>query len=260
MIISRIQILRLNFGAEVGGHKCFQQFLDLTNKRWRSYMSKKDSHQMSSASQGIEPPPVNADDHELILTAGQRPVALIAEFADVDRFAAAAEKARDADYTHWDAHCPMPIHGMNVHMGLRPTILPWISLVHGVVGLIVGLLMVWWINAYTANWVWTPFQGYEYLVSGKPRFSLPANIAVIFETTVLFTAFGTILGMCGLNKLPMLHNPLLNSDRFRRATSDGLFIVIEATDPLFNLNKTHDFLKSLSPLAIELVVDETPNK
>lgn len=193
---------------------------------------------------------------KLKLNPGQRPFAFIAEFANVEELAAAAEQVRDADYIYWDVHCPMPIHGMNARMGLRPTILPWIALVHGVAGLLVGLLMVWWINAYTAPWIWTPLQGYTYPVSGKPQFSLPANIAVIFETTVLFTAFGTILGMCGLNKLPMLHNPLLKSDRFRRATSDGLFVVIEATDPKFDLNATHEFLRSLSPVAIELIVDE----
>jgi hypothetical protein len=200
--------------------------------------------------------PASPQEGTLRMATGQRPYAFIAQFADVEELAAAAERVRDADFTYWDAHCPMPIHGMNVRMGLRPTILPWISLVHGVAGLLFGLAMVWWINAYTAPWMWVPFQGYEFPVSGKPKFSLPANIAVIFETTVLFTAIGTILGMCGLNRLPMLHNPLWKSDRFRRATSDGLFVVIEATDPKFELNATHDFLKSLKPIAIELIVED----
>lgn len=193
----------------------------------------------------------------VILSPGQRPYAFIAQFADVEKLATAAEQIRDADYVYWDVHCPMPIHGMNAKMGLRPTILPWISLVHGVAGLGLGLFMVWWINAYSAPWAWTPFQGYDYSISGKPQFSLPANIAVVFETTVLFTAIGTILGMCGLNRLPMLHNPLLKSDRFRRSTSDGLFVVIEAMDPKFDLQKTHSFLKSLKPMVIELVIDDS---
>lgn len=203
---------------------------------------------------------VASNAEKLALRVGQRPFAFIAQFRDVERLATAAERVRDADYMYWDVHSPMPIHGMSARMGLRPTILPWISLVHGVVGLFVGLLMVWWINAYSAPWMWTPMQGYEFLVSGKPRFSLPANVAIVFETTVLFTAIGTILGMCGLNKLPMLHNPLLKSDRFRRATSDGLFLVIEATDPKFELNETHEFLKTLAPEAIELVIDDPSDR
>ena len=40
--------------------------------------------------------------------------------------------------------------------------------------------------------------------------SLPANVPVIFETTVLLAAFGAVFGMLMLNALPMLYNPLFN--------------------------------------------------
>lgn len=182
--------------------------------------------------------------------------AMLAEFEDVAATIRAAERVRDEGYLHWDVHSPMPIHGINVPMGLRPTILPWIALVHGVVGLLLGLLLVWWINARTVSGIPTPFQGYEYLVSGKPLFSLPANIPILFEMTVLFAAIGTLLGMLGLNKLPMLHNPLFKSDRFRRATDDRFFIVIEADDPKFDLQDTRQFLDSLGASAVEVVDDD----
>ena len=141
-------------------------------------------------------------------------------------------------------------------MGLRPTILPWITLVHGLAGLFLGLLLVWWINAKTIAWVPTVFQGYEYLVSGKPLFSLPANIPIIFEMTVLVAAIGTLLGMLGLNKLPMLHNPLFKSERFRRVTADRFFVVVGATDPLFDEETTSRFLESLGASTVELIVDD----
>ena len=141
-------------------------------------------------------------------------------------------------------------------MGLRPTILPWITLAHGIAGLLLGLLLVWWINAKTVPGVPTVLQGYEYLVSGKPLFSLPANIPILFETTVLLAAIGTLLGMIGLNKLPMLHNPLFKSERFRRATDDRYFVVIEAEDPKFEMEMVRGLLKSLGATAIEVVDDE----
>ena len=94
------------------------------------------------------------------------------------------------------------------------------------------------------------------MISGKPTFSLPANIPIIFETTILFAAIGTLLGMLGLNKLPRLHNPLAKSHRFLRATSDRLFIVIESEDALFDSQKTREFLQSLQPLAVEMVEDD----
>lgn len=188
--------------------------------------------------------------------AGAKPFALVAEFEAVADVMHAAEQIRDAHYSVWDVHSPMPIHGINTCMGLRPTILPWITLAHGLVGFSLGLLMVWWINATTMPGVPTNLQGYQYLISGKPIFSLPANIPVIFEMTILFSAIGTLLGMLGLNKLPMLSNPLSKSRLMSRATADRFLVVIDADDPQFELSGTTEFLKSLNPTAIELVTED----
>ncbi len=184
---------------------------------------------------------------------GERPYALVAEFDSVAAVMDAAERIRDANYSRWDVHSPMPIHGINQAMGLRPTILPWITLVPGLVGCGLGLLLVWWINASTLPGVPTNLQGYRYLISGKPMFSLPANIPVVFEMTVLFAAIGTLLGLLGLNKLPMLYSPLQNSRRMRRATVDRFLVVIGADDPQFDPGRTAEFLRSLHPRGLELV-------
>jgi hypothetical protein len=189
-------------------------------------------------------------------TATKRPYALIAEFESVPAISHAAEQVRDAGYTVWDVHSPMPIHGINRSMGLRPTILPWITLIHGLAGAAFGLLLTWWMNATSFAGLSSSIQGYPFLVSGKPTFSLPANIPIIFETTILFAAIGTLLGMLGLNKLPMLHNPLAKNRRFLRATADRMFIVIEAGDALFDTLHTREFLESLGPTAIELVSED----
>lgn len=184
-----------------------------------------------------------------------KPYAILAEFDDVSAVTRAAERIRDEGFLHWDVHSPMPIHGINVQMGLRPTILPWITLVHGIAGLLLGLSLVWWMNARTVAGVPAVFQGYEYLTSGKPLFSLPANIPILFEMTVLFAAIGTLLGLLGLNKLPMLHNPLFKSERFRRATDDRFFVVIEGDDPKFETEKVRGLLNSLNALSIEVIED-----
>lgn len=195
------------------------------------------------------PPPLPRD------AAVGKVYALLAEFADVDSTMHAAEKVRDANYMNWDVHTPFPVHGMPAAMGLRPTILPWIALVHGLAGLTLGLAMVWWANAKTVSGVPTELQGYEFLISGKPRFSFAANIPILFELTVLFTAIGTLLGLFGLNKLPMLSNPLFKNRRFLRATSDRFFIVMDADDPTFDLTETTAFLQSLGAKAIEQVTE-----
>lgn len=184
-----------------------------------------------------------------------RPFAMLARFEDVDSIMLAAEQVRDAGYSMWDVHSPFPIHGMPKAMGLRPTILPWISLVHGIVGVLLGLALVWWTNAKTVPGLPGELQGYEYLISGKPRFSFLANIPILFELGVLLAAFGTLLGMFGLNKLPMLYNPLFKSRAFRQVTREAFFVVIETQDPKFDPQRTEQFLRSLGATAIEVVTD-----
>ncbi|HYO07921.1 MAG TPA: DUF3341 domain-containing protein [Tepidisphaeraceae bacterium] len=169
----------------------------------------------------------------------------MAEFDNVDSVLAAAERVREAGFRRWDVHSPFPIHGIDEAMNIRPTILPWLVLGGGTTGLIVGLLMQWWMMAVD----------YPYFISGKPLFSLPAFIPVIFECTIAGAAFTAVFGMLLLNKLPMFYNPLLKSERFRRVTNDRFFVVIDATDPRFDEAGTERFLRSLNPIAVERFED-----
>jgi hypothetical protein len=169
----------------------------------------------------------------------------LAEFDNVDAVLAGATRVRDAGFRLWDVHSPFPIHGIDEAMHIRPTILPWLVAIGGLLGLVGGLLMQWWMNA----------KDYAYFVSGKPLFSLPAFIPVIFECTIAGAAFTAVFGMLILNRLPMLYNPLFKSERFRRVTNDRFFIVINATDPTFDEQKTMELLSSLNPIAIERLQD-----
>jgi len=182
-----------------------------------------------------------------------KPFALIGAFRDVDSVMAAATALRDSPLEQWDVHSPFPIHGINRAMGLRPTILPWIALVHGLIGALLGVVLVWWTNATTVTSVPPPLQGYQFFISGKPMFSLPAAIPIIFELAVLFAAIGTVLGMFGLNKLPMLHNPLLKNAMFRRVTTDGFYVVIRGEDPHFDADQCAALLRSLGATQVEAV-------
>jgi hypothetical protein len=174
-----------------------------------------------------------------------RTVAILAEFDSVDAILAAAEKVRDAGYKRWDVHAPFPVHGIDDAMGIKPTILPWLVLGGGITGCIGGLALAWYTNAFE----------YPFLISGKPQFSLPANIPVVFETTVLLSAFGAVFGMLGLNRLPWHYNPLFRKKGFSRVTNDRFVVVIEATDPLFDTQRTTELLNSLSPICVEEVED-----
>lgn len=179
---------------------------------------------------------------------------VMAEFDNVDDVYAMAEKVRDAGYTRWDVHSPFPIHGIERAMAIRPTILPWICLGGGLAGLGGGFFLTVWTLSTSFDWAGL-FSGYTYFESGKPLFSLPQFIPIIFETTILLAAFSAGLGMLVLNALPMLYNPLFKSRRFRRVTDDRFFVVIDATDPVFDQQKTPDLLQSGGPLSLEWVID-----
>src|SRR5580700_1005938 len=172
-------------------------------------------------------------------------VGLLAEFEDVDSVMVAARKVRSSGYKSCDVHSPFPIHGIDAVIGIRPTILPWLILSGGLVGLCTGFALQWFCNTYD----------YPLLVSGKPLLSFPADIPIIFECTVLFSALTAVFGMLGLNRLPLLYNPLFKSKRFRRVTDDRFFIWIDETDSRFDETKTEEFLKSVGAISVERIED-----
>lgn len=191
---------------------------------------------------------------------------VMVEFEGPAELKAAARRIRDAGFTRWDTHSPFPVHGIDEAMGIRMTKLPYVVFGVGALGTLTGIALQWWANASGAgtaeaikqavpNFV----QGYPFIVSGKPYFSLPANIPIIFELTVLFSAFAAFLGMLVANNLPLHHHALLRNVRFRRVTSDRFFLVVEAADPKFNRASTPQLLHSLGGTACEEVYEPPPD-
>lgn len=162
--------------------------------------------------------------------------ALVAEFDDVTSIKEAARRVRDAGYTRFDVHSPFPIHGIDRAMGIRATRLPWIVLASALTGLACALLLQWWTNGVD----------YPFRISGKPLFGLPAAIPITFEVTVLFSAFAAFFGMLVLNGLPQHHHSIFEHVRFARASDDGFFLAIEASDPRFDAVATRALLASCS--------------
>lgn len=168
---------------------------------------------------------------------------LLARFADAAALYRGCEQVRDAGYTRWDAHTPFPVHGLDRAMGLPASRLPWIVLFMGLGGAGGAMLLQWWVSAVD----------YPLVISGKPYFSWPAFVPITFEVGVLCGAIGAVLGMLGLNRLPMHHHPLFTSARFERATDDGFFISIESWDPRFDPVRSAELLKQAGASEVELV-------
>ena len=183
-----------------------------------------------------------------------RTVAIIAEYDDVTTAAHAAQAVREAGYTRFDLHSPFPIHHIEKYVGIRMTMLPWIVLCAGLTGLASATFLTHYTMGVEIPWL-ENFSGYQFLISGKPFMSTPAYIPPMFELTILFSAFGSVFGMLFLNGLPMHYNPLLRSHRFKRATDDHFFVVLETSDPKFDEFEAVKLLRSTNPLALERIED-----
>lgn len=168
---------------------------------------------------------------------------LLAEFDTPDQLLHAAETAHEAGYRKMDAYSPYPVHHLAEAMGFRRTYMAYIGLAGGIVGLLVGYGLQYYVTV----------MAYPLNIGGRPLLRWPAWIPVTFETTVLFAAVTLVLAMLALNGLPQPYHPLFNVERFSLATQDRFFLAIEADDPMFDLEETRRFLQSLGPDEITVV-------
>lgn len=166
---------------------------------------------------------------------------LLAEFDTPGELIAAARKVKNAGYTEFDCYSPFPVHGIDDAMGIKRTRLPLMVFAGGVAGFLGGVLLQWWMNAY--DWPWN--------VGGKPTWSIPANIPIAYETTILLSVLTTFFGMWAANKLPQVWHPFFRLERFATVTDDGLFLGIEAGDKRFELEQTKQLLVAAGATHVE---------
>ena len=170
---------------------------------------------------------------------------LIAQFDNPGQLLKAVEKLTAAGIKKIDTHSPFPIHGMDKAMGLKDSPLGWIVAAAAMLGFTVGIGLQSWASVIA----------YPMIVSGKPLFSWPAFVPITFELTILFSAFGAVLGMFGLNKLPRLHHPLFSIPQFKSFSSDGFFLSVEGGAG-FDLEKTKKMIKAEGGRNLEVVLEE----
>jgi mono/diheme cytochrome c family protein len=192
----------------------------------------------------------DADNHEhgdAGAPAGDKPegggelYGVLAEFDSPGALVKGARKVKDAGYADFDCYSPFPVHGIDDAMGIKRTILPVVVFGAGITGTGLGLLMQWWMNSY--DWPWN--------VGGKPTWSIPANIPIAYETTILLSVLTTFFGMWIFNKLPQVWHPFFRLDRFTKASDDGFLLGIEAKDKRFDLDRTTELLKKAGATAVE---------
>lgn len=156
---------------------------------------------------------------------------------DEHQLVEAARKTKAAGFTKFEAISPFPLHGIDDAMGIPFSFIPWVTFIFGLGGFLFGTWFTWWASA--VDW--------PIIIGGKPMWSLPAFVPVMFELTILFAALssvGALIFICGLPKVdPPVIDPALTSHKF------ALFIPEDDTG--FSAAKVEQMLKDLGAVEVK---------
>ncbi len=165
---------------------------------------------------------------------------IAAEFDTPEALIAASEKTRDAGFSKFEAYTPFPVHGLADAMGLKRPILAWVIFAGGLLGMVGGFGLAYWVSAIEQ----------PYNIGGRPFNSWPSFIPITFETTVLLASLTAVFGMIAFNGLPRPHHPIFNHPRFDQVMDDRFLLTIESDDPKFDREQTAEFLRGLGPAEV----------
>lgn len=161
-------------------------------------------------------------------------------FTDEHAILEAAEKTRLKGFVDFDAVTPYPVHGMEEAVGVKRSWIPWVTLLAGAAGCLFGLWFTWWTSA--VSW---PIN-----VGGKPMWSLPAFIPIVFELTILFAALASVKVMiivaCGL---PKIDPPVVDLD----LTSHKFGLFVSERDSKYNAREVQAWMQELGAEAVHEV-------
>lgn len=134
---------------------------------------------------------------------------LIATYDCEEKLMEATKKVKAKKIEIYDIYTPFPVHGLDEAMGIKRSILPYVTLIAGAMGLATALALQ----------IWTSAVDWPMNIGGKPSNSIPAFIPVSFELTVLFGAHITVGAFLALNKLwpgrqPTILDPAQTEDKF----------------------------------------------
>lgn len=156
---------------------------------------------------------------------------------DEHEFVSAAAKVRQNGFTKFEAISPFPLHGIDEAMGIPFSWIPWVTLLCGLTGFAFGTWFTWWSSAVN----------FPLIIGGKPLWSLPAFVPIMFELTILFGALssvGALLWICGLPQIdPPVIDPDLSCHKF------GLFV--PDNDSGYDAAKVEALFKSLGAAEVK---------
>jgi hypothetical protein len=163
---------------------------------------------------------------------------LLASFDHEDDLLAAVAAVRERGMRIVDAFTPYAVHGLDRAMGLKPSRLTWVCFVCGMLGAL-GML---WFEHWSASVDWSLDVG------GKPWNSLPSDVPVAFEASVLLAGFGSVLALFAVSRLfPGKQARIIDP----RVTDDRFVLVIDESDAAFDVDEVRRLLSAFDVVETE---------
>ncbi len=148
---------------------------------------------------------------------------LLGVFDHPDDLVDAIGRVKKLKVKKMDAFTPFPIHEVIHALGLKRSLIPYVTLVMALIGMCVGFGFQSWTMA--VDW---PIN-----IGGKPNISWPAFIPITFELTILIGGLSTFAALILICQLPNRKKAPLDL----RLTDDKFGLFVEKQDPQFNENE-----------------------
>lgn len=165
---------------------------------------------------------------------------LLARFRTAGELIAGIDDLRAAGYRDLEAFTPYPVDGLAETLKQDAS---WVPIAALTAALLVPAL-VYFMQWYSAS------IDYPFVAGGKPLHSWPAFLLVSVVWLLLAAVVAAVLAMLAGNRLPELYHPVFNVPAFSRASDDGLFLLVRASDAHFELGSTSRRLEELGAAEI----------
>lgn len=171
---------------------------------------------------------------------------VMAEFETPEEATQAALGAREQGFRRLDAFGPFESPELCEAIDFHEHTMAKCVLGGGIAGGLGGFALQYWATVLD----------YPHNVGGRPLFSWPSFIPIIFECTVLFATLTGIVSLLVLNRLPRLSHPAFAAQNFERATTDHFFLCVRPEGKDFNVEAARAALEKFAPLSISILNEE----
>jgi len=124
---------------------------------------------------------------------------------------------------------------MSEALGRKSPRMPWFVLGGLIGGAIIGFTIQYVTDAV-----------YPLNLGGRPFIAWQSYGVLTYEFGILGAGLTTLALFLRKTGLPLPYHPIFNTEGFEKASSSHFYLVIRTTDSKFNIDRTTEFLRTLS--------------